>query len=136
MSEFQAPKEYTPEYCTSVYDRMHSALTAAINAFTLASSGQKDLTRQAIKHLESSFTKTETTLEKNKTSQTDFIKEHEKSHKQAREDHIADHEKLDQKINKLKNQFYAGGIAALVFLIGVIFAILKIIQSTPTPGPG
>ncbi len=131
MSEFQAPKEYTPEYCTSVYDRMHSALTAAINAFTLANSGQKDLTRQAIKHLESSFTKIETALEKDKTNQTNFIKEHEELHNQAYKIHITDHEKLDNKINKLKNQFYAGGITALVFLIGVIFTFFKFIQSRP-----
>lgn len=134
MADHQAPKEYTPEFCTSVYDRMHSALDAAINAFVLANSGQKDLTRQALKHLETSFSKIEKTLEDDQIEQKNYIDSHEKLYKDDTKEHTKAHEEINAKINKMKVQFYAGGITALVFLIGFTFAIFKIIQSgQPTP---
>ena len=136
MAEHQAPKNYTPEFCTSVYDRMHFALEAAVNAFSLASSGQKDLTRQAIKQLETSFSKTEKALKENKTDNQKQVETHNADHEKHDLAHKFVHEKLEKKLNKMKIQFYASGITALVFLIGFAFAIFRLIQPIPGPGPG
>jgi len=113
---------------------MHSALEAAVNAFSLASSGQKDLTRQAIKQLETSFSKTEKALEKNEADNNKYIETHDTDHKKQVVAHGLVHTQLETKLNKMKVQFYAGGVTALIFLMGFAFAIFKFIQ--PIPGPG
>ena len=111
MSE-KAPDNYTPEYCTSIQERMKLAIESAVDALTMANQAQRDLTKQTIKGLQGAF---------------DGVKENLKAKDREIED-------LKKKIAGLRLQFYAGGISALIFLFGFTFSIIKLINSMNKPG--
>jgi predicted nucleic acid-binding Zn-ribbon protein len=102
----KAPEKYTPEYCSSVYERLKMAVDAAVKALTLTTQAQRDLTSQTVKHLQETF-------------------EEIKEELHAKDTRI---EELNEKISNLKVKFYAGGVTGLVFLIGFTFSIFKIIK--------
>jgi signal transduction histidine kinase len=121
MPNIIAPKEYSPEFCASVITSMQSSLKAAIEALSLTSSGQKELTKQAIKHIEDSFVEIKESvksLEANSAFDTEKTKPI-----------YSEIKKLERALNRFKISFYAGGITALVFLLGYAFTIFQMLQS-------
>lgn len=99
----KAPEKYTPEYCSATYERLKMAVDAAVKALTLTNHAQRDLSTQAVSHLQETF---------------ENIKE---------ELHVKDIriEELNKEIANLKLQFYAAGVTSLIFLMGFAFSILK-----------